>query len=58
MASNTSNRNYHEQVIIKNELKLRELQKQLPRFCGEFFRGRSRERKKGGGHNETFGAVQ
>lgn len=34
-----SNRNYHEQVIIKNELKLRELQKQLPRFCGEFFRG-------------------
>lgn len=35
----TSNRNYHEQVIIKNELKLRELQKQLPRFCGEFFRG-------------------
>ena len=39
MASNTSNRNYHEQVIIKNELKLRELQKQLPRFCGEFFRG-------------------
>ena len=39
MASNTSNRNYHEQVIIKNELKQRELQKQLPRFCGEFFRG-------------------
>lgn len=34
-----TNRNYHEQVIIKNELKLRELQKQLPRFCGEFFRG-------------------
>lgn len=34
-----SNKNYHEQVIIKNELKLRELQKQLPRFCGEFFRG-------------------
>ena len=34
-----SNRNYHEQVIIKNELKLRELQKQLPRFCVEFFRG-------------------
>lgn len=34
-----SNRNYHEQVIIKNELKLRELQKQLPRFCREFFRG-------------------
>lgn len=33
------NKNYHEQVIINNELKLRELQKQLPRFCGEFFRG-------------------
>lgn len=32
-------RNYHEQVIINNELKLRELQGQLPRFCGEFFRG-------------------
>lgn len=32
-------RNYHEQVIIDNELKLRELQGQLPRFCGEFFRG-------------------
>ena len=32
-------RNYHEQVIIKNELKLRELQKGLPRFCAEFFRG-------------------
>lgn len=35
----TQNRNYHEQVIIKNELKLRELQKQLPGFCREFFRG-------------------
>lgn len=34
-----SNKNYHEQVIIKNELKLRELQKQLPRFCKDFFRG-------------------
>jgi site-specific recombinase XerD len=35
----SNNRNYHEQVIINNELKLRELQKQLPEFCGEFFRG-------------------
>ncbi|WP_343209077.1 tyrosine-type recombinase/integrase [Anaerolentibacter hominis] len=32
-------RNYHDQVTIKNELKLRELQKDLPRFAGEFFRG-------------------
>ena len=37
MASNA--RNYHEQVIINNEIKLRELQANLPRFCGEFFRG-------------------
>ena len=35
----TQNRNYHEQINIKNELKLRELQKQLPVFCREFFRG-------------------
>ncbi len=35
----TQNRNYHEQINIKNELKLRELQKQLPGFCREFFRG-------------------
>ena len=34
-----SNKNYHEQVIINNELKLRELQHQLPHFCSEFFRG-------------------
>lgn len=34
-----TNRNYHEQVIINNELKLRELQQNLPRFCNEFFRG-------------------
>lgn len=34
-----SSRNYHEQVIVDNNLKLRELQKNLPRFCGEFFRG-------------------
>lgn len=34
-----SSRNYHEQVIVNNNLKLRELQKNLPHFCGEFFRG-------------------
>ena len=26
-------KNYHDQVTVKNELKLRELQKQLPSFC-------------------------
>ena len=31
--------NYHDQVDINNELKLRELRMKLPRFCGEFFRG-------------------
>ncbi|MCI5621426.1 MAG: tyrosine-type recombinase/integrase [Lachnospiraceae bacterium] len=30
---------YYEDVNIKNELKLRELQKTLPRFCREFFIG-------------------
>ena len=33
------NRNYHDQVIVDNQIKLRELQKQLPKFCAEFFRG-------------------
>ena len=33
------NKNYHEQVNIKNALKLRELCGTLPRFCAEFFRG-------------------
>ncbi|MBR1758590.1 MAG: tyrosine-type recombinase/integrase [Lachnospiraceae bacterium] len=32
-------RNYHEQMNIKNELHLRELIKELPKFSGEFFRG-------------------
>ena len=32
-------RNYHDQVIVDNNLKLRELLKGLPAFCGEFFRG-------------------
>lgn len=32
-------RNYHDQVIVDNNLKLRELQKNLPHFCAEFFRG-------------------
>ncbi len=31
--------NYHDQVDINNELKLRELRMKLPKFCGEFFRG-------------------
>lgn len=35
----SQSRNYHDQVNINNEMKLRELQAQLPRFCGEFFRG-------------------
>ena len=39
MATNPGARNYHDQVIIDNEIKLRELQKGLPRFLGEFFRG-------------------
>ena len=33
------NRNYHDQVIVDNQIKLRELQKKLPKFCAEFFRG-------------------
>lgn len=32
-------RAYHEKVNIENEMKLRELMKQLPRFCREFFIG-------------------
>lgn len=32
-------RNYHEQVIIDNELKLRELQGQLPRSLRRIFQG-------------------
>lgn len=39
MAANNTNRNYHDQVIINNEIKLRELQQTLPIFCSEFFRG-------------------
>lgn len=31
--------NYHEQVNIDNQIKLREYMKTLPKFCGEFFRG-------------------
>ena len=33
------NRNYHDKVNIDNAVKLRELTKKLPKFCGEFFRG-------------------
>ncbi len=31
--------NYHEKLNIKNTKKLRELISELPRFCGDFFRG-------------------
>ena len=30
------NHTYHEQINIDNELKLRELQKKLPKFCSTF----------------------
>lgn len=30
---------YHKQVIIDNQTRLRELLKELPRFCSQFFRG-------------------
>ena len=30
---------YHKQMAVKNELKLRELRKDLPPFCDQFFRG-------------------
>ena len=30
---------YHEQKNIENTKKLRELQKELPYFCTDFFRG-------------------
>ena len=33
---------YYESVNTKNELKLRELQKELPPFCREFFIGMRR----------------
>ncbi|MCI8920070.1 MAG: tyrosine-type recombinase/integrase [Eubacterium sp.] len=32
-------RSYHEKVKIENELKLREMAKELPRFCQEYFLG-------------------
>ncbi len=32
-------RSYHDQQTIANELHLRELRKELPAFCGNFFRG-------------------
>lgn len=31
--------NYHEQLNIKNTKRLRDLISELPRFCGDFFRG-------------------
>lgn len=33
------NRNYHDQINIDNAIKLREITKKLPKFCGDFFRG-------------------
>lgn len=38
MASN-KNRNYHDQLTINNNLKLRQMLKELPSFCMMFFRG-------------------
>lgn len=35
----TQKRNYHEQVIVDNEVKLRELLAELPKFCKSYFRG-------------------
>lgn len=35
----TGNRNYHEQLIVHNNIKLREMLKELPYFCMMFFRG-------------------
>lgn len=35
----TTTRNYHDQININNDLKLREMLKKLPRFCMTFFRG-------------------
>ena len=32
-------RNYHEQMIVDNEVKLRELLAELPKFCKNYFRG-------------------
>ena len=37
--SKTTTRNYHDQININNDLKLREMLKELPRFCLTFFRG-------------------
>ncbi|MCR5628338.1 tyrosine-type recombinase/integrase [Eubacterium sp.] len=34
-----ANRNYHDQLNIDNEVKLRELTSALPRFCSQFFIG-------------------
>lgn len=35
----TTTRNYHDQININNDLKLREMLNELPRFCMTFFRG-------------------
>lgn len=39
MANSITNKTYHEQQDIKNNLHLRELLEELPRFCKTFFRG-------------------
>ncbi len=42
MAANNktnNNRNYHDQLDINNDLKLRQMLKDLPNFCMAFFRG-------------------
>ncbi len=36
--SKTTTRNYHDQININNDLKLREMLKELPRFCMTFFK--------------------
>ena len=32
-------RNYHDQLIVDNDIKLREMLKELPKFCMNYFRG-------------------
>lgn len=39
MADSMQNKTYHEQMDIKNNLRLRELLKELPSFCKTYFRG-------------------
>ncbi len=32
-------RNYHDQIIVDNDIKLREMLLELPKFCMNYFRG-------------------